>query len=391
MAILANIHYEGDNKTFVWKSPIEDFSLGSSLTVNESQEALFFANGQACDLFAPGRYTLQTQNIPILGKLLNLAYGGETPFHCSVYFINKTEQLAIKWGTDSKIEYIDPEYNFPLKVGMSGEMSLKVDDARKLIVKLVGTEELLSQEKLTYYFRGFLLNRIKPYIAQIMREERINIFQADEKLEVFSEALQRKVSSDFNEYGLELTHFFVTNFVKPEGEHNYEHFKDLFYREHLDNRELELQNRLKYKEREAQNLIDLERARTEAEMMRIKAQASADKRSIEGYTYQQEQSFDVAKKVAENEAAGQFTNMGIGLGTMAGVGGAVGGMLNNTMQTAMNAQPVTSPAQAQPPVQEQTAASDPMVTLQKMKQLLDMNLITQEQYDKKVEEVLERM
>lgn len=90
MAIAEIIKYEGDNKTFVWKHPSEDFNSLTQLIVHESQEAIFMMNGQALDLFGPGRYTLETQNIPALGKYLNRTTGDKTPFHCEVYFINKT-------------------------------------------------------------------------------------------------------------------------------------------------------------------------------------------------------------------------------------------------------------------------------------------------------------
>ena len=97
MAHIADvIKYEGDNSTFVWKHPCEDFNLGSQLIVHESQEAVFMLNGQALDLFGPGRYTLETQNIPLIGKALKSATGGISPFHCEVYFINKTVQMALK-------------------------------------------------------------------------------------------------------------------------------------------------------------------------------------------------------------------------------------------------------------------------------------------------------
>lgn len=76
------IKYEGDNNTFVWKHPSEDFNSLTQLIVHESQEAIFFMNGQALDLFGPGRYTLETQNIPKIGKLLNRTTDSETPFHC---------------------------------------------------------------------------------------------------------------------------------------------------------------------------------------------------------------------------------------------------------------------------------------------------------------------
>lgn len=136
------IKYEGDNSTFIWKHPCEDFNSMTQLVVHESQEAIFFMNGQALDLFGPGRYTLETENIPKIGKLLNRATGDTSPFHCEVYFINKTEQMSVKWGTDSKVQYIEPTYGFPLSIGASGEMSLCVDDSRKLLVKLVGTERI---------------------------------------------------------------------------------------------------------------------------------------------------------------------------------------------------------------------------------------------------------
>lgn len=116
MAISEVIKYEGDNETFVWKHPLEDFNATTQLIVHESQEAIFFMNGQAFDLFGAGRYTLETQNIPLIGKLLNRATGDKTPFHCEVYFINKTEQMSIKWGTDSKVQYVDPTYGFPIRI-----------------------------------------------------------------------------------------------------------------------------------------------------------------------------------------------------------------------------------------------------------------------------------
>ena len=86
--IIQVIKYEGDNNTFIWKHPEEDFNIGSQLIVHESQEAVFFLDGQALDLFGPGRYTLHTQNIPLVGGVVNLAAGlqttsGSTCWHCS--------------------------------------------------------------------------------------------------------------------------------------------------------------------------------------------------------------------------------------------------------------------------------------------------------------------
>lgn len=99
LSIAQIIKYEGDNSTFVWKHPSEDFNTSTQLIVHESQEAIFFMNGQALDLFGAGRYTLETENIPLIRKVANLPTGGQTPFHCEVYFINKTEQILVRAGT----------------------------------------------------------------------------------------------------------------------------------------------------------------------------------------------------------------------------------------------------------------------------------------------------
>ena len=330
MANIADIiKYEGDNSTFIWKHPCEDFNSLTQLIVHESQEAIFFMNGQALDMFGAGRYTLETQNIPLIGKVLNRATDDKTPFHCEVYFINKTEQMNIKWGTDSRVQYIEPTYGFPLSIGASGEMSLRAEDSRKLLLKLVGTERYLGQQQLVNYFRSFLMTRVKTYIAQVMKTNNINIFEIDENLAMFSNAIKNLLIGDFADYGVSLEQFFVTNVVKPDGERQYEKFKELHFRQYADIAEAKL--------RQQTEIINAE---TEAQKTIIDSKAQATKRAQEGYTYQQERGFDVAEKVAENEAVGEFTNMGVGFGTMAGVGGAVGGMvggmMNETVNSAMN-------------------------------------------------------
>lgn len=326
------IKYEGDNTTFIWKHPMEDFNTGSQLIVHESQEAVFFMNGQALDLFGPGRYTLESQNLPLVGKFFNRVMGDESPFHCEVYFINKTEQMAIKWGTDSKVEYVEPTYNFPIKIGASGEMNLRAEDSRKLLVKMVGTEDALTQQTLVQRFRAFLMTRIKTYLATLIKEEKLNIFEIDEHLTQMSEALQVKLMPDFAEYGVALEKFFVTTIVKPEEDRAYQKFKDLHFRQYADIAEAKLRQQVEVIEQE-----------TEAKRMVIESQGLAQKRSIEGYTYQQERGFDVAEKVAQNEGVGEFSNMGIGLGMVSGIGGAVGGAVGGIMQdTVGNAVPTSS-------------------------------------------------
>ena len=359
------IKYEGDNSTFIWKHPCEDFNSLTQLIVHESQEAIFFMNGQALDLFGPGRYTLETENIPKIGKVLNRTTGDKTPFHCEVYFINKAEQMAIKWGTDSKVQYVDPTYGFPISIGASGEMSLRAEDSRKLLVKLVGTENYLGQQQLIGFFRAFLMTRVKTYIAQVIKANAINIFEIDENLTAFSENIHKLLIPDFADYGIALERFFVTNIVKPDGDRQYEKFKELHFRQYADIAEATLRQK-----------TDLIYAQTEAQKVVIDSQAQATKRAQEGYTYAQERGFDVAAKVAQNEAVGQFTNMGVGL-----VGGAVGGVVGNAVGGALQA--ASEPAQPTQPTQPAQTTDDMAAfkaKVEKLGMMKEAGLITEEEF-----------
>ena len=322
------IAYEGGNDTFIWRHPTTDFNTGSQLIVHENQEAVFFMNGQALDLFGPGRHTLETQNLPLVRKFFKAPLGGVTPFHCEVYFINKVEQLAIKWGTPSKLEYVEPQYGFPIQIGASGEMALRVEDSRKLLVKVVGTEAGISQQSFVQKMQAFLMIRIKNHLATYIKQEAINIFEIDEHLLTISEALHGYFRPDFSDYGVAMERFFETTIVKPEEDVNYRRFKELHFRQFADIAEAKL--------RQQTGVIDQE---TQKQKMIIEAEGLAQKRKVEGFTYQDERGFDVAERVASNEGVGQMTNMGIGLGMMAGVGGTVGstvgGMMQNTMGTVL--------------------------------------------------------
>lgn len=375
MAQIAEIiKYEGDNSTFIWKHPCEDFNSLTQLIVHESQEAIFFMNGQALDMFGAGRYTLETQSIPKIGKVLNRTTGDQTPFHCEVYFINKTEQMSIKWGTDSKVTYMEPTYGFPIAIGASGEMSLRAEDSRKLLLKLVGTENFLGQQKLVSFFRAFLMTRVKTYMAQYMKNNAVSIFEIDEHLTAFSESLHTQLVPDFADYGISLERFFVTQVVKPDGDRQYEKFKELHFRQYADIAEAKLRQQ-----------TDLIYAQTEAQKVVIDSQAQATKRAQEGYTYAKERGFDVAQDVARNQAVGQFTNMGVGLGTMAGVGGVVGGVVGNAVNGAMN-------AAAETPAPASAAPSDDMAAfkakVEKLTVMKEAGLITDDEFNSMKSELL---
>ena len=123
-------------------------------------------NGQALDLFEFRSLHTGNREYPENRKVLNRTTGDKTPFHCEVYFINKAEQMAIKWGTDSKVQYVDPTYGFPISIGASGEMSLRAEDSHKLLVKLVERKTISVSSSLSAFFRAFLMTRSRPTLPR---------------------------------------------------------------------------------------------------------------------------------------------------------------------------------------------------------------------------------
>ncbi len=324
-SIASVIQCDINNNCFIWKHPLENFNTGTQLIVHESQQAVFFMNGQALDSFGPGRHTLTTQNMPMVSGLFNRVTGDRTPFHCEVYFINMTEQMAIKWGTSSKLEYMEPTYNFPIQLGACGEMFLQVSNPRQLLIKVVGTEHILDQNQLVEKFRGFLLLRFKNYVVTLIKQEKISVFEIDEHLEHISNVLKEKLNADFSDYGVSLNNFIVSTIVKPEESKEYRRFKELYFRRYADVAEAQLRQQ-----------VGIIEQQTRAQQMVIEAEGIARKRSLEGYTYQDERRFDVAEKFASNEATGQLANMGIGMGMISGIGGAVGGAVGGMMGSALD-------------------------------------------------------
>ena len=214
--LLKVIKFEGDSNTLVWKHPAEDFNTHSKLIVHESQVAILYKDGKALDEFAPGEYTLESKNIPILRGLVNLPYEGTSPFHCEVYFINKAVSLNVNWGTSSRFPIIEPMFQIPINVGASGVMDLIVDDARKFLVNVVGTQYFTTTDELNQYFKGKITTKVKNYLSKIMSE--VSYYNITQHLEEISEALHTKLKEDFAEYGVNLKTFYISNVIVPKEE-----------------------------------------------------------------------------------------------------------------------------------------------------------------------------
>ena len=305
------IKYEGDNSTFIWKHPIEDFNYGSQLIVHESQEAIFFRDGQALDLFGPGRYTLETQQLPLLEKVYKLPTDTEGTFHSEVYFINKTVQMAVKWGTPEKVRFIDPLTGVPLQLGASGEMNLQVSNSRKLLVKLVGTMSGIAWEEgpgmtksLQSSFRPLITSAVKVNLPAVINKEAIDILEIDTKLDIISDSLREAILPGFDEYGLTIPQFYVTNVVLPEDDPNFKRIRELhtislqtrIYQAEATVKSAKAQSETMYRTAEEQSKAAIEAARREAELERQTTETEIARRAAE-------------RKVIEAQAEAQAQRM----------------------------------------------------------------------------------
>lgn len=343
------IKYEGDNETLVWKHPIEDFNFGSQLIVHESQEAIFFRDGQALDLFGAGRYTLQTQQLPLLEKIYKLPTDTEGTFHSEVYFVNLATQMGVKWGTDSKVRLFDPASGLHIEIGASGEFNIRVTDSRKLLLKVVGTTGGLGQEQLLGigngkgFFRSMVMTQVKSYLAQTIKENTINILEIDEHLMALSGALRERINAALDEYGLTMPEFYVSRIVTPDDDPNFRRMKEQYAEQYLlvrqegirkaeaeaaaDRKAVEAQTAARMKiigaQGEAEALKIQKQA--EAEAYRMQAEAEAAEMRMKGYTYQQETSRQVGMEAMKNGLGGGANAAGA-LGDLAGLGVSLGAM-----------------------------------------------------------------
>ena len=364
------IKYEGDNKTFVWKHPNTDFVVGSQLIVHESQEAIFFRNGEALDSFPAGRYTLDTGVMPKMDSAYHLPVNGQ-PFHAEVYFVNLTTQMGIKWGTNSKVGLFDPATGIHVELGASGSFNLAVTDARRLVIRLVGTAGGLSQEEVfgqngTGYFRTLIMTQVKAQLAKTIKANHISVLELDEQIDVISRGLKEVINQELEPYGLNMPEFYVSNILTPDDDPNFRRMKQQHADQYLKVREeeirkaeaeaaferksIEAQTAARMKIIGAQGDADVTRikAQAEAEAYRLQAEAEAQEMRMKGYTYQQETSRQVATEAVRNGGAGggslgaasgivgDVMQLGLGLGAMKSVMGMTQEAVNPAMQAAGN-------------------------------------------------------
>ena len=283
MAIVEVIKYNGGPDVFAWKYPSEELGSWTQLIVNESQEAVLFKGGKALDVFQSGRHTLDTANIPILNKIINLPFGGRSPFTAEVWYISKAYSLDIKWGTASPIQIQDPKYGIFTPVRSNGMFGVQIEDSKKFLVKLVGTLPVFDQGSIVKYFRGLYVTKVKDAISSYLVHKQISVLEINAYIDELSDYMKERIEPTMQEYGIKLVNFYVNDISIPED----------------DSAVIKLKEALSKR----------------AEM------------NILGYSYQQERSFDTLEGAAKNTSSSSAPLMGagIGLGMGVGLGSTVGG------------------------------------------------------------------
>lgn len=227
MAIIDRIKYDGpppgpageQTPWLIYKFPSESLVLSSQLIVNQSQEAIFFKEGVACDVFGPGRHTLSTYNLPILKKFVNLPFGGETPFTAEVYFVNKVAKLDMKWGTAEPLSLEDPKYNIIVRVRGYGQFGIRISDSRNFVRQIIGAlhgNQFSDYPIISNYFRGLIQEKVKETLADIVVNKKISIFDILVDLKSTAGICQFKITDEFNKYGIEVLNFFIESINFPD-------------------------------------------------------------------------------------------------------------------------------------------------------------------------------
>lgn len=302
------IQWEGDsnNNVLVYKSEITDFNTGSVLVVDESQEALVYQNGIA-EKYGRGKHVLPTLNVPVargfwanfFSKRKDSQKDGSTPYKCDVYFINTVADLSLVWGTPSRITLEDPKYKILVNVGANGTTKVRIKDSMRFVIGVCGQLKEYSFERLKSTVKNDLIQIVTSLISREICSSGVSILEINQRLPELSDSMLKSLNAKLDDLGIEATHFNI-NIIEAEAG------------------DLENLRKRKEKWQDEMQAIDVEFIKT----TRL-AEAQAQARRVQGYTYQDERRFDVLEGAAKNEGSSgtvMGATMGLGMGVGMGTG-----------------------------------------------------------------------
>lgn len=286
MAIIDIVKYEQQEGVIVHKFPSCDLRWGSQLVVYPGQVVFFVKGGKVCDKFTSGTYTLKSGNIPLLNKLINIPFGGDSPFQADVWFVNTLQRLNLKWGTEVPMQLEDPKYEVIVPVRAFGQYGFRVNDAALFVNGLVGNMNHFDEQRLQSYFRGLLLMKLTDIIAKKIIVDKTSVLEILPRLQEISTYCEDELRPYFATYGVEIVLFNIISINIPEDD---------------------------------ASLNEIKKAKNLSARLKITGREN----------YSLERSFDVMDKAAENESGtgAAFINAGLGLGASLNIGKQIGNQL----------------------------------------------------------------
>ena len=188
-----------------------EIKFGAQLTVRESQAAVLFYPGKACDPDGAGRHTLKTGNIPILTKILSAPWGMISPLRAEVFFVNLKVFTDLKWGTRDPVAFRDAELGL-VRLRAHGVFNIRVVQPVLLINTLTGTMGRYTTEQVEEYLRQVIVSRFNDYLGEHLR----SLFDLPGRFDEIAEGLQAALAKDFTRFGLALDGLYVTSITPPE-------------------------------------------------------------------------------------------------------------------------------------------------------------------------------
>lgn len=204
---------DDSSNTLVYMFPMEDQEIqnGAQLTVRQGQVAIFVDKGQIADVFGPGMYKLETENLPLLSNLESWSYGFKSPFKSDVYFLNMKEFLDNKWGTANPIWIPDSQFG-QVQVRAHGNYAFKIENPVVFLNNIVGTKTKYRLEDITAQLRGFIVSEFSDIIGSL----HLSVTQIASNYNEIGEALKETLAKPFGDLGLSITHFTIGNIGLPE-------------------------------------------------------------------------------------------------------------------------------------------------------------------------------
>jgi len=215
MAIIDVIeHPDSRSDEIVYREPQQgsgQFKFGSQLIVREGQTAVFFRDGKALDVFGPGRYTISTNNLPLLTGVIGLAFGGRTPFTAEVYFVSMREFTDLKWGTAQPVVFRDKELGM-VRLRAFGTYSMRVADPQLVVQQLVGARGAYTTGLIEDFLRSVIVNEFNDLLGSIQTSMLDLPGQSNE----LAAAMRNALADDFRRLGFDLTSFQILAITPPD-------------------------------------------------------------------------------------------------------------------------------------------------------------------------------